>query len=73
MAVLLPQGGAGKELREHIERVLNLPPNLIGFELRFHIGEALTCKCEFYPVPRLPTPAQLEGSGFLPSDYEATK
>jgi hypothetical protein len=52
VSVVLVNSGVGQELREHIERVLNLPPQMIGFELRFYRDEALTVKCEFYPQAR---------------------
>lgn len=50
--ILIPESGPGAELREYIERTLNLPPQLVSFTLRFAKGEAITCVCDFYPHER---------------------
>lgn len=50
--ILIPDRGAGKELREHIERLLNLPPLIKSFTLTFKEGEAVVVICEFYPQLR---------------------
>lgn len=50
--ILIPEQGPGAELREYIERTLNLPPQIVSFSITFAKGEAVKVQCEFYPQER---------------------
>jgi hypothetical protein len=47
---------SGNELGSELVEFIGLPKNCIWFELRCHIDETVTIKCEYYPkIEKEPT------------------
>lgn len=46
-----PTSGKGAEIRAYLEAALGLPPNLLWFDVRFALNEAVSVRCEFNPEP----------------------
>jgi len=47
--VLVPDRGTGKELCDLLRDELGIPKNVISFEVRFALGEAVKVRCEYMP------------------------
>lgn len=51
--VLLPDSGIGREIREYIERRLELPERCEAFCLIFEVGKPVRIQCDYMPRPKV--------------------
>lgn len=51
-AALVTTHGLGKELCDHLRKVLNIPEGVRWFEVRFAKDEAISVQCEYLPRQR---------------------
>lgn len=51
--VLLPDSGLGREIREYIERRLEIPERCVAFCLIFEVGKPVRIQCDYMPRPKV--------------------